>query len=183
MSKKFDKSMKTLLDGIVSHTREEDKASPVFAHLSRQIEYLKDPEDFHVMGIYPIERIAGTFVETQFKKDNYLARDIYLSYNFFAKNIASLCTSFYGFGCSVDKARFLLRAAINWKETGHLPVFNMDSEFSFHFPDTGTPKQWMDFIVGLQRLSYGYNQEYLFALMTLIKEHKKAQKKRKKQKN
>jgi hypothetical protein len=169
--------MKTLLTGIVSQTREEDKASPIFAHLFKSIEHLKDPNDFHVMAIYPIERVIGTFVDANFKKDNYLAREIYLNYHFFESNISQLCTQFYGSGCSVDRGRYLIRAAIKWQETGKMPMFNWKQEYTFHYPETGTPRQWMFFVSGLQRLLYGYNQEYIHALKVLIVENEKSKKK------
>lgn len=178
MTKKLNKKvMKSLLAGIVSRTREEDKASPIFAHLLKQIEYLEDPEDFYRRAVWPIERVIGTFVDAKFKKDNYLAREVYLNYRFFESNISQLCTNFYGCGCSVDRARYLIQAAIRWQETGKMPRFNWKQKYTFHYPNTGTPQQWMHFIGGLQRLLYGYNLEYIHALKVLIIENEKSKKK------
>ena len=172
-NKEFEKGLKSLLINISKRLEKEDRESPIFKHMSKNIKYLKDPNEFDVMAIYPIRRIIQTFVKTQFKKGNNLAESSYTNYNFFESNISELCSQFYGTGCSVDKARTLLRFAIQWKEIGIMPEFNWKQKYTFHYPKIGTMKQWMNFIEGLNRLLYGYNKEYLFALNLLMKEHRK----------
>lgn len=171
--KELKNGLNLLFTSISKKASKEDKKSPVFKYISKQIKYIKDPNEFDVMALYPIRRIIKTFISTQFKEDNYLAESIYTDYNFFESNLSELCSQFYGIGCSVDKARFLIRCAIKWKETGVMPKFDWKQKYTFHYPKTGTMKQWMNFIEGLNRLRYGYNKEYLLALNSLMLEHNK----------
>ena len=163
--------IKVLVKKIVDNMAKEDKASPMFEHILKNVEYIKDPEEFNSMALYPIKRVIRTFVSTQFKEENYLANDIYTNYDFFEDNVSELCRKFEGNFACADKARTLLRFAVKWKETGTVPQFNWKQRYTFHYPKTGTAEQWMNFIDGLCGLLYGNNQKYLSALEELKKEH------------
>ncbi|MDD5530846.1 MAG: hypothetical protein PHX21_12585, partial [bacterium] len=162
--KEIEKTIGGIFDVISSRMEEEDKKSPIFDFISKQIKHLKDPEDFYTMAIFPVERIIHTFIETQFKKDNYLAPEIYLRYHFFENHLSKLCQNLYGNACCVDRARFLLQAALKWKETGEMPIFNWEQKYTFHIPPTGTPEQWMSFIEAIKSLLYGNSVKYCMAL-------------------
>ena len=117
------------------------------------------------MVLYPITRTIELVLQTKInKKISYL----YLAYDFLKNNVSELCVRLYGSACSVDKARYLVKAYINWKETGNMPVFKWGGDYVFHYPQTGTEEQWMAFIDGVQRLKYGHNKEYLLALNELM---------------
>jgi hypothetical protein len=55
-----------------------------------------------------------------------------------------------------------------------MPKFNWKGEYVYHYPETGTEEQWMNFIFGLVRLRRGYSKEYLLAIKELL-EAKKTQ--------
>lgn len=179
-NKEFEKGLKTVINTIISGMKKEDKENPIFTHLLKYMKSIDNPDEFNCLALFPIERVVGTWLEARFKKSNHLARSIYLNYNFFENNVSELCSKMYGLGCSVDKGRFLVKQAIQWKETGKLPVFNWKQEYTFHYPETGTPRQWMNFIEGLSDLLYGRNERYLLALKELMDTHSKKIKKEKK---
>ena len=60
---------------------------------------------------------------------------------------------------------------MEFKRTKIMPKLNWKQEYTFHYPKKGSLKQWFAFIEGVHRLKYGYNKEYLLALMKLIKVH------------
>lgn len=160
------KFLDLVCDSLEKKNRAEDIKSPVFKSLSKNIKHLNNAEDFNILAVYPIKRIIKTFVSEKYPK-NYLAQDIYLNYDFFENNLSNLCTHLYGSACCVDKARALIKFAIQWKETGILPEFDWKQKYTYHYPKTGTMEQWMNFISGLSSLLHGNNKEYLIALFNL----------------
>ncbi len=172
--KHIEKVIGGMVDAIEKQADEENQKSPVYKILSEQSEFLKSPNEFYTMAIYPIRSVIDTFISKNipFKKDNYLAQAIYTNYWFFENNLSNLCTKFYGSSCCVDKAKFLLHAAIEWKETGEMPIFDFNQDFIFHIPRTGTPEQWMNFVEALLHLiNVGDSKKYLDAMGKLLGEH------------
>ena len=169
------KGFKEIFKRLSEEMSDEDKKSPMFALLEKNIQYIDNPDEFNTMVVYPIKRVAYTFLTAKGYK-NFFTKKIYTDYDFFEDNLAALCSQLYGTACSVDKARFLLKAAVQWKEKEKMPVFNWKQKYTFHYPETGSPKQWMDLIEGLGFLLTGNNKQYLLALQSLMKTHEKKRK-------
>jgi hypothetical protein len=178
-NKEMEKGIKNIMETIIQKAKEEDKESPIYDFIATKKEYLSNPDTFNTMVVYRIKRIIHTFIETQFTEKNYLAQAIYMDYDFFKNNISQLCSKLYGSGCCVDRARFLLKSAIKYKEMGELPKFDWKAEYTFHYPKTATPKMWIEFIEGLYGLRYGNNEKYLIALNNIIKDYEKSKYKEK----
>jgi len=162
--------LKEVITTILGNSEEEDRNSPIFQSLLKNIQYLNDAEDFDCMVVYPVRKVINTFVREKYPT-NYLAQDIYMNYSFFENNLSELCKQFYGFGCCVDKARTLLRFAIKWKQENKMPEFNWEQEYTYQYPKTGTMEQWMNFIIALSHLLRGDYEEYLLAFTSLIETH------------
>lgn len=163
--------LKLLFDSFSKTMAKEDLESPIFAHIAKNIEYIGDAEDFNTMAVFPIERVINTFVSTQLSKGNHLGKAIYTNYGFYDAHISNLCQRMYGMACCADRSSFLLKSAINWKESGEMPEFDWDQEYTYHYPKTGSMEQWMEFIEGLHGLEYGQYERYLKALHELVQEH------------
>lgn len=170
--KEFDvkfnkKKFVTFLKGLSDSFDKEYLKSPMFKHFFENSKYFEDPDSLHTMIIHPFEKAVQLVLQTKLKKSQSESH-LYLDYNFLENNVSQLCSTFYGSACSVDKGRSLVKAYIRWKETGKMPKFDWQGKYVFHYPETGTEEQWMNFIDGVQRLKYGYNKEYLLALKELM---------------
>lgn len=167
----IEETLDTLVTSILKESNVRSKKSKICEYLSKNKIPVEDPDEFNCLVVYPIMEILHTFIAAQFKDNNALASRVYINYNFFESNVSKLCEQFYGSACCVDKARYLLKAAIKWKGTGELPIFNWEQEYTYHYPKKGTPKQWMDFIDSLSFLLSGNNKKYLDTLKALVEVH------------
>ena len=171
-----EKEFKDFLNSLGLSFDKEHLESPIFKHLFEHInklsKYCENPDNFYTMVFYPIKRTIELILRTKFNKSDE-ASHLYLDYSFLESNVSELCSKFYGTSCSVDKGRFLVKSYIKWKDTGVISKFNWKQEYTFHYPKSGTIKQWMNFIEGVSRLKYGYNREYLLALKELTEAHQK----------
>ena len=141
--------------------------SPIFKYFFENIKYFSYPNEFNAVVKYPIDRMLKLVLQKKFNKSEEIA-ELYLDYDFLENNVSNLCSQLYGLIRSSDKGRFLVRSYIHWRETGEMPKFNWEGEYTFQYPETGTEQQWMDFVSAVHRLKYGYNKEYLIALQDLI---------------
>ena len=162
-----EEEFKTYIKRIGDKFEKEHLESPLFKHFFDNLEYFEDPDKFQTMIFHPIIKKIELVLRTKFNKQDNIT-SLYFDYDFLENNVSELCKQLYGLSCSVDKGRSLVKAYIRWKETGRMPKFDWQGEYVFHYPETGTEEQWMNFIDGVQRLKYGYNKEYLLALKELI---------------
>jgi len=164
--------IKEVIESMVDGFDKEHLASPIFKHLVEKAEYLKDPDEMHTMIIYPFTRCVELAISKTQNKSNAVV-DLWMNYPFLERNVSELCAKFYGGACSVDRGRFIVKSFIKFKDTGIMPKLNWKQEYTYHYPKKGTLKQWFNFVEGVNRLQYGYNDIYLKSLMVLIKAHKK----------
>jgi hypothetical protein len=177
------KNIANVLQSLFGQMEKEDMESPFFKFLGNNIQYIKNPEEFYTMAVSPLHRVVETFIRSQIKNNNPLTSALYSHYDFFEHNLSELCSQWYGSACSVDRSRYLIEAALQWGETRKLPVFNWKQEYTYHYPPTGTPEQWMQYIDGLHGLFYGKAKPYLTSLKTLMKQYFKAKKVKQKTQN
>jgi len=166
--KELAKVIKSLTDSF----DKENLADPMFKHILRNAEYLKDPDEMHTMILHPFIRCLELAIVHSQNKSNSVA-DLWVDYSFLENNISQLCSNFYGSGCSVDRGNFIVKSYIKFKEDGTIPKLDWKKEYTYHYPKKGTMKQWFNFVEGVHRLKYGYHKEYLLALKKLIEVHKK----------
>jgi len=173
--KKLDiKALKEVIFNLADGFDKKHIESQIFKHILDNAEYLVDPDKIHTMITFPFERC----LELAISQTQNQAMDIvslWLAYDFLETNVSKLCSQFYGRGCSVDRGRFIVKSYIKFKKTGKMPKLDWKQKYTFHYPNSGTLKQWFAFVEGVDRLRYGYNKEYLIALNELIKSHKKKQ--------
>ncbi len=134
-------------------------------------EWFKEPETIDCFILSKVKSATALIIENVHKKSRQVA-NIWVEYGFIENNVSRLCESLYGSACSVDKGRFITDKFIEFKETGKMPEFNWKQEYTYHYPETGTMKQWLDFAEGVYELRYGINKKYLKALSKLIKAKK-----------
>lgn len=164
---KFDKEVfKELITNMTEGFDKEHLESPLFKHIMDNSEYLDDPDKIYTMITYPFERSLELAISTSQKQKREVT-DLWLDYEFLERNVSELCSQFYGSGCSVDRGRFLVKSYIKFKTEGVMPELDWKQQYTYHYPKTGTLKQWFDFIFGVTRLRHGLNKEYLLALQEL----------------
>lgn len=168
-AKDIEKGLKQIFESMSKKMSEEDREHPFFKFLLENQKLANDPDEFNTMIKYPIERTIHTFVKEKFQTDNHLIANVYSHYDFFERNISFLCSQMFGGACSVDRARFIVKSAIRWKESGKIPKLNWEQEYTFHYPPKGTMEEWMNFVEGLDSLIYGNNKQYLLSIQALMK--------------
>lgn len=169
----FENGLRDIFDRLSKNMSDEDGANPLFKYLCEKFEYFESAEEFDAMAIHPISRVFRTFVVAKIGEGLPLSASIYTNYNFYESHVAGICARLYGSACGVDKARHLLRCAMDWERTGVLPVFDFTEKYAYHYPSTGTPLQWMEFTRGLMGLLHGKPDAYLQSFHDLVSAIKK----------
>lgn len=167
------KAIAEVIESLADSLDKEHLADPMFQHILRNAEWLKDPSEMNTMVLHPFIRCLELAIAHSQNKSNEVA-DLWVDYDFLENNVSQLCARFYGSGCSVDRGNFIVKSYIKFKETGKIPKLDWKQEYTFHYPKKGTMKQWFDFVMGVHRLKYGYNDVYLKSLKKLIEVHKKS---------
>lgn len=175
MTEVTKKAIAEVIESLADSFDKEHLANPMFQHIIKNAEYLKDPDEMHTMILHPFIRCLELAISHSQVKSSSVA-DLWVNYDFLENNVSKLCSRFYGSGCSVDRGRFIVKSFIKFKETGVMPKFDWKQEYTFHYPKKGTLKQWFSFVEGVHRLKYGYNDIYLKSIMKLIEVHKKKRK-------
>jgi hypothetical protein len=168
---KFDK--KTFEEVVTSMLKGFDKetmSTGLYNHLIENAEWFKEPETISTFITHPVKNCAELIIQNVHKKSREVA-NIWLDYDFIESNVSKLCEQFYGSGCSVDRGRFIVKSFIKFTETKVMPEFNWKQEYTYHYPEKGTMKQWVDFADGVFELRYGLNKKYLKALKSLVDPH------------
>ncbi len=185
------KEFEEFMDNLVDSFDKEYLDSPMFKHFIENSKYLDDPDDLHTMIQFPFKRALELAIVHKLKKSKEVA-SIYLNYNFLETHISRLCSDLYGSACSVDRGRFIVKSYIKFKETGKMPKLDWKREYTFHYPESGTMKQWMNLVKETYSLKYGFYKGYLQATLDIamskkhpehlkkIKDYEKKQKKEKK---
>ena len=161
-----EEEFKGFLNGLVDSFDKEYLESPIFKHFFENSKYLSDPDELQTMIIHPFERAVELVIQNKMGKSKEVA-SLYLDYAFLEDNISQICSELYGSGCSVDRGRLIVKSYIKWKETGIMPKFDWEQEYTFHYPESGTMEEWMNLVAGVERLKYGYYSEYLKALLII----------------
>lgn len=171
---KFDtEALKEVITGMMDGFDKEHIESPMFQHIVDNGEYLDDPDNIYTMITHPFERCLELAIAATQKQKREVT-NLWLDFSFLERNVSQLCSKLYGGGCSVDRGHFIIKSYIGFIKTGIMPKINWAREYTYHYPETGTLKQWFDFVFGVSRLKYGYNEEYLAAFYELIKAHEKS---------
>ena len=164
--KVFEEVVKSMLKGFDKETM----SSELYAHFSENAQWFKEPETIGCFIIHPVKRVTELIIEKAHNKSRQVA-SIWADYDFIENNVSKLCEQFYGSGCSVDRGRFVTDCFIKFTETKVIPEFNWKQEYTYHYPEKGSMKQWIDFAEGVYELRYGLNKKYLNALMELMSVH------------
>jgi hypothetical protein len=172
-----DEDFKKFLVQLANTFEEDYKNSPIYEHFFKNHQYFEDPSKFSTMVVNPFIRVTQLILKEHFKKPDNVAY-LYPDYDFLENNVSKFCEKYSGYGCSVDKGRFIVKSYFKMLETGDVPSFEED-KYKYWCPSFGTEKQWMAFVEGISRLKYGYNEEYLVALNDLKLAHKEKMEKMK----
>ncbi len=156
------KTTSSIFDAILKDVSDEAVGDPLYDFILRHKEWFGDPETMNVMIIKKFINIIEECVKKSLHTDNYIIQSIFVNWHFFDNNITKLCEIMYGsMGCA-DKARFILKSYIKYKQTDQLPEF----KDTYYIPKTGTPQKWMDFVESISSLQRGECMKFF----TLYKE-------------
>lgn len=156
-----------IFNGLKASSQKDAMSTLLYDHIEKNLQYFKDPEDFHLMCNYKFEQIIESLIGLYFQKEDDFIADIYLHYEVYNRNITKVTEKMEGWTCSVDRARFILRKVLEFRKTNIKPVFEK-TEKAYQVPALGSFDQWYDLVKGIHHLQYGNPIEYLFAFSTLI---------------
>lgn len=166
---KFDKEIFVdLVNSMLDGFDRETMSSGLYQHFKENAQWFNEPDTIRSFILHPVNDAVELIIRNVNKKPREVA-NIWIEYEFIENNISRLCEKFYGSACCVDRGRFITKSFIKFKETGVMPEFNWKQEYTYHYPETGTMKQWLDFAEGVYELKYGRNEKYLKALLELQK--------------
>jgi len=168
---KFDKEVfKQVIEDMLKGFDKETMSSGLYSHFLENSQWFKEPETISYFILHPVKRATELIIEKVHNKSRQVA-SIWVDYDFIEDNVSKLCEQFYGSACCVDRGRFITDCFIKFTETKIMPEFNRKQEYTYHYPEKGTIKQWIDFAEGVYELRYGLNKKYLQALKSLIDTH------------
>ena len=171
--KDIDKELfKELVTSMLKSFDNETLSSGLYQHLLENVEWFKEPETINIFIMHPVKKAIELIIREVHKKSREVT-NLWMDYDFIERNISELCSNFYGSACCVDRGTFITDSLIKFKETGEMKEFDWEQEYTYHYPETGTMKQWLDFAEGISELRYGLNTKYLKALSILIEEKSK----------
>jgi len=161
------KDFKEVISAMVDGFDKEHLETPMFRHMIKNKKYLEDASDIQTMIVHPFNRCLelAISISQKIKRESV---QLWMDYDFLENNVSQLCSTLYGSGCSVDRGSFIVKSYIKFKNDGIMPKLNWKKEYTFHYPETGTMKQWFAFVAGVHHLKYGYNKSYLLALKSLM---------------
>lgn len=97
------------------------------------IENFKTPNEFDIAVLYPWQNFIKTYLK-EIKSFNNEVIWIYMNYRYIENHFSSLFSNREGSACSVDKAKTLIGAIINYYTSGKEIYFNYNNEYTFHYP-------------------------------------------------
>lgn len=145
-----------------------------------QAEWIKGPETIHLFIVRKVNKVIEQFVRVKLgdkvlsDKKKYLLINIYINWDYFHKNIRELCCKLYGRACCADKSRWLLNKIKQWCIKDSLPNMSEtteDGNLCYWIPESGSFEQWLNYIIGLNELSYGNPELYLSTYQSLLLTH------------
>jgi len=168
----FSDQLKTIFSEMMKEVENKAINDPLYQYFLQRIDDFDSAYTVDMQIVRPFKNIIETVAKNKWHTDDGMVMSMYVDYSFYNSNIRILIEDIYGNYEVAGKAKHILQNALAWRLTGNLPDYDSRSENALE-PETGTGKQWMEFVEGLYRLRYGYREEYLRAYQALVRTKKK----------
>jgi hypothetical protein len=165
--KNLEKNLTTVISNILDIANDEAKQHPLFSFFMENKQWFSDPDECSTMVVYTFRKILQNVIGSLHNTDNQLILHIYSYYEVYETNCSELCHRLYGMAFSSDRGHYIVQSTMQWQLTGKLPTFEPSSK-NYHHPKTGTPQQWMDYVLGIKGLMYGKPEAYLKSYKELV---------------
>ena len=158
-------ALENIFKALLSNAGKEAEKTLLYQYLQTKTQWFDDPEDLATMLFFDIEKVVELYVAQKYPNAAWLTKSIYKHWEFYDSHVTRLCETREGSACCADKGRYIVKCAIKWKESGHLPVFDREN---YWCPKFGTPEAWMNYVESLNHLLHGRPDKYGKALAGLF---------------
>lgn len=160
-------TLTSLISSLSGESDREARSHPAYQSI-RLLVGSNDPEGFRFAARYHMDRVFEAAVQDETGLKDRCAIAIWLDWEFFERFLSDTCKTFYGFACSVDRARWILNSYVKTAAEGTVPACDHEK---YWCPRAGTTEEWFALVKGIHGLRHGRFADFAMAWHALSEIH------------